>query len=77
MDTFQAVLDSSLPVCLSQIFKPEYLNMNYCELLTVASDYQITVTEQQSLLVEFKTKEQAQSKLWYADVCWENYCVTL
>ena len=58
-------LNSSLPVCLSQIFKSEYLNLNYCELLSIASDYQITVTEQQAMQVESKTKLQANSRLWY------------
>ena len=58
-------LNSSLPVCLSQIFKSEYLNLNYCELLSIASDYQITVTEQQATQVESKTKLQANSRLWY------------
>ena len=58
-------LDSSLPVCLSQIFKSEYLNLNYYELLSIASDYQITITEQQAMQVENKIKLQANSRLWY------------
>ena len=34
-------LDSSLPACLSQIFQSEYACLNYCELLSIASDYKI------------------------------------
>lgn len=62
-------LDSNFPVCLSQIFKSEYLNLNYSELLAIASDYQFTVTEQQAMEVESKTKQQVNSRL----SCWENY----
>ena len=58
-------LDSSLPVCLSQIFQSEYACLNYCDLLSIASDYTITVTEQEAVQVESKTKLQANSRLWY------------
>ena len=55
-------LDSSFPVCLSQIFKSENLNLNYSELLSIATNYQITVTEQQTAHVESKTRLQANSQ---------------
>ncbi len=58
-------LDSNFPVCLSQIFKSEYLNLNYSELLAIASDDQFTVTEQQAMEAESKTKQQVNSCLWF------------
>ena len=58
-------LDSSFPVCLSQIYKSENLNLNYLELLSIATNYQITVTEQQTAHVESKTRLQANSRLWF------------
>ena len=52
-------------MCLSQIFQSEYACLNYCELLSIASDYKITVIEQEAVQVESKTKLQANSRLWY------------
>ncbi len=57
-------LDSGLPTCLSELYKPEYAELNYGELLTVAKNYSVSITEDQALLVESKTRLQSNSRLW-------------
>lgn len=57
-------LDSGLPTCLSELYKPEYAELNYGELLTVAKNYSVSITEEQALLVESKTRLQSNSRLW-------------
>ena len=57
-------LDSSLPMCLSELYKPEYIELNYGELVTLATNYTVSITEKQASLVESKTKLQSNSRLW-------------
>ncbi len=51
-------------MCLSELYKPEYMDLNYGELVTLATSCTFSVTEEQALLVEAKTKLQANSRLW-------------
>ncbi len=53
-------LSSDLLLCLSELFKPEYLDLNYGELAQRASDYFIAVKA-----VEEQTRSQSNSPLWY------------
>ena len=57
--------DGSLPVCLSELFMPEYQKLNYGELLKIASEKMITVTEAEAKQVETKTRTQSNSRLWF------------
>ena len=54
-----------MPLCLSELFKSEYLNWNYGELSTLAAKYEVSVTEEQAALVENKTRLQSNSRLWF------------
>ena len=54
-------LDSSLPMYLSELYKPEYVELNYGELVTLATNYTVSITEEQASLVEPKTKLQSNS----------------
>ena len=60
--TFQT---SSLPPCLTELFKPEYVDLNYAELLTLTTDHIITVTEDEARSVEVQTQSQSNSRLWF------------
>ncbi len=51
-------------VCLRVLYKPEYAELNYGEILTVAKNYSVSITEDQALLVESKTRLQSNSRLW-------------
>ncbi len=57
-------LDSNF-LCVCLRFSNPNLNLNYSELLAIASDYQFTVTEQQAMEVESKTKQQVNFRLWF------------
>lgn len=57
-------LDSGLPMCLSELYKPEYAELNFGELITLAKSYSVSITEEQALLVESKTRLQSNSRLW-------------
>ena len=56
-------LDGSLPVCLAELFIPEYQKLNYGELLKIASKKIIKVTEAEAKHVEMKTRAQSNSRL--------------
>ena len=58
-------LDGSLPPCLTELFKPEYAYLNYAELLNLASDHIITITEDEARHVEVQTRSQSSSRLWF------------
>ena len=58
-------LDENLPLCLSELYKPEYLQTNYGDLLKHAEECRITVTSEQAELVESKTRSQSKSPLWF------------
>ena len=57
-------LDENLPLCLSGMYKPEYLVMNYSELLKVCETCDVSVSQQQAKAVELNTKSQSKSPLW-------------
>ena len=58
-------LDDSLPVCLAELFMPEYQKLNYGELSKIASKKIIKVTEAEAKQVETKTRAQSNSCLWF------------
>ena len=58
-------LDDNLPMCLSQLFKSECLEMNYADLIKLAAETTITVTPAEVKLVEIKTIGQSKSRLWH------------
>lgn len=58
-------LDEGLPACLSELYKPEYLQCDYRELVKLAESCKITITPEQVRLVELKTRTQAKSPLWF------------
>ena len=49
---------------LSELYKPEYVELNYGELVTLATNYTVSITEKQASLVESRTKLQSNSRLW-------------
>jgi len=57
-------LDETLAVCLSRLYKPEYLAMNYGELLRVCETCDISISQQQADAVELKTKNLSLSHLY-------------
>jgi hypothetical protein len=58
-------LAPELPNVLSDLYQAEYLKLGYHELLQKAHSLDITVTINQVLAVEAKTKNQAASRLWF------------
>ena len=58
-------LDSDLPMVLTDLCKPEYLELNYTELLKKASDVMLAVSCKEVGIVEQKTRGQAKSRLWF------------
>ena len=58
-------LDENLPLCLSRLYKPENLLMNYGELLKVCETCDVNVSQQQAEAVELNTKSQSKSPLWF------------
>lgn len=58
-------LDESLPPCLSQLYDPDTILMNYGELLNHCKTCDIRVTQQQVDAVEASTKSQSKSPLWF------------
>lgn len=58
-------LHNSLPQCLSELFKPEYLKLNYSELVKLATECTLTVTVNEAKAVEEKTRSQTISRLWF------------
>ena len=60
-----ASLAPELPVVLSDLYQTEYLKLGYLELLQRAGGITIIVTSDQALAVEAKTKNQADSRLWF------------
>ena len=59
-------LDGSLPPS-SELYMPEYLYMQYSELVKICERYNITstVTQLEADAVESATKSQTQSQLWF------------
>ena len=57
--------DEALPVCLTNLYQPEYLKLNYSELLKESAQMNIAVSPEQARLVESKTRDQASSRLWF------------
>ena len=58
-------LNENLPPCLSQLYNPDAILMNYGELLKHCETYDIEVTEEQADAVEASTKSQSKSPLWF------------
>ena len=65
--TFPSLLmRTSLFNCLSELYKPENLLLNYGELLKVCETCDISVSQEQAKAVEFNTKSQSKSPLWFS-----------
>lgn len=58
-------LAMGLPICLSNMLKPEYLNKPFDELLQIAAETEIVVSPSQAKAVEEQTRGQANSRLWF------------
>ncbi len=58
-------LHEALPMCLSELKKPDYLEYSYSQLLKVARETPICLTMDQVQAVESKTKLQAKTPLWF------------
>ena len=58
-------LSEDLPMCLSNLFKPEYLKCSYGELLKLARQCKISVSPEQVEMAERKTRCQSICSLWY------------
>ena len=58
---------TSLPRCLTTLFRPFYRSFTYAELLTIAESvfYDITVSPAEITELEHSTREQYQCKLWH------------
>ena len=65
IDYIPKSLDEGLPLCLSQIYNPDAILMNYGELLQFCETQDIGVTQQQAEAVELNTKSQSKSPLWF------------
>ena len=59
-------VSEDLPVCLSTLYKPEYLSLNYHELLKFCAECDIAISESQIKAVEENTREQSNSKVWFS-----------
>ena len=59
-------LDEDLPICLSTLYNPKYLSLNYHELLKFCEECSITVLESEARAVEKATKQQSKSKVWFS-----------
>ena len=58
-------LDVDLPLVLTDLYKPDYLKLNYTELLERASDVTLAVSCKEVSIAEQKTRGQAKSRLWF------------
>ena len=58
-------LDEDLPMCLSTLFKPEYLTCSYGELLQMSKECNIVITSDQVQAVKSKTRSQMRCSLWF------------
>ena len=56
-------LSIDLPMCLSELFKPDYLHLNYGELAQKAADCTLSMTINEVKAVE--TRFQSSSSLWF------------
>ncbi len=63
-DFVPLAIKEDFTVCLSTLFKPEYLRLNYRELVKLAEECVVTVSDAEAEAVELNTKEQAKSSLW-------------
>ena len=57
-------LSEGLPIVLSTLYNPDFLSLNYSELLAKASECVISVTQEQVDLGENLTRGQNKSRLW-------------
>ncbi len=59
-------VNSDLPLCLSTLYKPEYLSLNYHDLLKICKECVITVSDHEAEVVEASTRQQSGSTLWFS-----------
>lgn len=57
-------LDADLPMLVADIYKPEYIKLNYSELLLKASEITLNVSAAAAVVAE-KTRDQAISCVWF------------
>ena len=60
-----ASLDKDLPMVLSDLYKSDNLTLGYDNLLQLALETRLKVTSDQSKAVETKTRDQANSRIWF------------
>lgn len=58
-------LSPELPMVLSDLYRPENNSVGYYGLLQIAARTEVTVTAEQVQAVETKTRDQAESRLWF------------
>ena len=50
---------------VTDLYKPEYLKLNYSELLQKASEITLNVSAEEAAAVAEKTRDQAASRVWF------------
>ena len=54
----------AFPEPLSMLYKPEYMELEYHELLEVCEEVKVDITNEMALAIERETRLQSNSKLW-------------
>ena len=55
----------TFPQPLKSLQKPQYIDLNYLDLLDVCESTEIQITSEMSMAVKIETRLQSHSKLWY------------
>lgn len=55
----------AFPEPLSMLYKPEYMELEYHELLEVCEEVKVDITNEMALAIERETRLQSNSKLWF------------
>ena len=55
----------NFPEPLTSLQKPEYLELNYLDLLDVCENISVQISEDMARAVELETRQQSKSNLWY------------
>ncbi len=58
-------MDEDLPSCLMNLYNPDNRSLNYNSLMELSSTITITVTPDEVIAVEVKTRDQSRSRLWF------------
>ena len=63
-------ISSDLPPVLADLYDPSNLGLSYYELLKLSSETNVTITSEQCKAVEMRTRDQANSRLWFRMRAW-------